>query len=970
MIVKYTFFLLVILLALPALAAAGDLYKVGVASESDAVILRQAEVEPVCRLTGAYLILTDTETAEHLESAGLEPTFLAADVHHDQLAVDNRFDRENVKRHRLVYEDGAFRIFKVSDNRKALGIDGTPLTPIGHRDLEIVYTPILTLNNNMTLGEDISLDSLIDRVSQDSADTNLHRLQDFQERVTGTDSLFAARDWIAGKFASYGYSSVVIDTFFYNNDTGYNVMVSKMGTRYPGREIIVGGHFDAVPGVPGADDNGSGTVGVLEVARAMYDVETEMTFHFIAFDAEEVGLRGSRDYADSARARGDTIVYMLNMDMIGHINNDTYASLYNGAGGDPYSLLWGKLADSLVGITGVLRGSSGGSDHYPFQANGYDVTFVQEFNFSPHWHQPTDSTTNINFEYMTRMIKASLATVYVVNEVPKPVIITSILDVGDGQSLRINWEPVDPTQVEHLWLHYTEVPAASPDSILVPPDSSSYVVGGLTEGQQYSFHIIAYDFDGRSSVAYKHEYGTPYSIPVPPLGITALPLRDTIMLSWLPNNEELDFHHYSLFRDGAMLPDSIYDTVYYDDDPGLDTVLHEYFVVAVDIDGNMSDTMAAERAIMKTARLTANHILAVNRSASNSQAMVNEVVTGELLREALAGWTYDYYSDTASNNPDRVNMLKMIDYELVVIGGESGRRQDDIGQDPSFGGILEDIAHYLLIGGKVIIFGRWGDIAIEYAVDSVFFNPNSHEIVYTNYFDIAFRVLPLSYFDGDFVTLESDFGGAYSQLTEYPDLIWDEAATIDHTGFVTNLEGIPCPTLPFLIGGDHEIMYTYNSLTDSALTEGQPIAWRYLGNDYKYVFFEIPLSFMERPAAVTALRQAVTDMGIISDVDDETVSAPLPKDLSLSQNYPNPFNPSTIIEFYNPGKKPTPVSLEIFNILGQRTRLLYEGPAQPGNNRIEWDGTDDNGNEVATGIYFYRLKTDSESKTRKMMLLK
>lgn len=968
--------LLATVLTLASTIWSDNLYKVSISSEFDAELVRLAEVEPVYRLGGAYLVLADSRIISDLETSGVKTKFLASDIDLDEIAVDNRFDRENVKKYTVVYEEGNLRLFRVDKALKASSIDGMPLIPIDNSRLEIEYSKPLMFNEKMRLG-DISLDSLIDGVSQDTIDAHLHRLEAFNGRLTGTDSNYAARDWIYDQFSSYGLDSVVLDSFTGIQGGGggsvpaFNVVAYKTGTRFPGRQIVVGGHFDAVPGSPGVDDNGTGTVGTLEIARILKDIETEMTFIFIAFDSEESGLIGSRHYADFAAAHGDTIVYMLNMDMIGHIENTDFAKLFYGSDDIPYAQLWSKLADSLVGITGVLSGSSGGSDHASFSQNGYDVTFVHEFIFSTVYHQPNDNTDSINFDYLTRMIKASLATVYVVNEVPKPVMITSIIDVGDGQSLQINWEPADPAQVDHYILHYTTVPATQPDSVILPVDSSSYIVTLPEEEQQYSFYILAYDADGRSSATYNIAYGTPYSIPASPAGLMAFPYKDSIQLIWSGNNIELDFHHYAVVRDGTILPDSVFDTLYNDSDPTLDTMLHEYFVAAVDTDGNLSDTVDAPRVSMKTALLQADRVLAVNRSGSNAQSMINEVVTGEFLREALTGWNYDYYSDTTFDNPNRAGLLKMIDYGLVVFGAESGRRQDDIGNDPEFGGILEDIANYLSIGGKVIIFGRWGDIDTEYGADSIFFNPNNYQFIYTDYFDIAFRILPLTYLNTDDVTLESDFIGAFSQMTEYPDLVWDEPATFDHSGsFYAGISGIPCPSIPFLVDSNHEIIYTYNSLTDSSFTEDRPIAWRYLGPDHKYVFFEIPLSFMQRPAAVAALRQSVIDMGIVSDADDDFPPALLPSSFSLSQNYPNPFNPNTVIEFYNPESKPVKATLEVFNILGQRTRLLFNGPAAPGMNRIEWDGRDDSGDPVATGIYFYRMKTDTESMTRKMVLLK
>lgn len=92
------------------------------------------------------------------------------------------------------------------------------------------------------------------------------------------------------------------------------------------------------------------------------------------------------------------------------------------------------------------------------------------------------------------------------------------------------------------------------------------------------------------------------------------------------------------------------------------------------------------------------------------------------------------------------------------------------------------------------------------------------------------------------------------------------------------------------------------------------------------------------------------------------------KKFTLFQNYPNPFNPVTKISFYvdQPGK----VNLEIFNILGQRVKVLVNGERNVGLYEINWDATNDVGHKVPSGIYFYRLKAGQKTAIRKMMLLK
>ncbi len=103
-----------------------------------------------------------------------------------------------------------------------------------------------------------------------------------------------------------------------------------------------------------------------------------------------------------------------------------------------------------------------------------------------------------------------------------------------------------------------------------------------------------------------------------------------------------------------------------------------------------------------------------------------------------------------------------------------------------------------------------------------------------------------------------------------------------------------------------------------------------------------------------------------TDVDD--LGGTLPIAFSLEQNYPNPFNPSTTIEFNLP--KPSHVTLRVYNILGQEVAELVNTTLSAGNKRIDWNGTDNNGRVVESGVYFYKISADDFAMTRKMMLLK
>jgi len=101
---------------------------------------------------------------------------------------------------------------------------------------------------------------------------------------------------------------------------------------------------------------------------------------------------------------------------------------------------------------------------------------------------------------------------------------------------------------------------------------------------------------------------------------------------------------------------------------------------------------------------------------------------------------------------------------------------------------------------------------------------------------------------------------------------------------------------------------------------------------------------------------------------EETAEEKLPAEFSLSNNYPNPFNPETKIGYFIP--KACQVKLEVFNILGQRVRTLVDEVQTAGKKGVIWDGKGESGNEVASGVYFYKLETGNFSQTKKMVLMK
>jgi hypothetical protein len=94
----------------------------------------------------------------------------------------------------------------------------------------------------------------------------------------------------------------------------------------------------------------------------------------------------------------------------------------------------------------------------------------------------------------------------------------------------------------------------------------------------------------------------------------------------------------------------------------------------------------------------------------------------------------------------------------------------------------------------------------------------------------------------------------------------------------------------------------------------------------------------------------------------------IPGKYALAQNYPNPFNPTTNISYAL--KEKSHVNLSVYNLLGQKVITLVNADLGPGLHSVEWNGTNSSGNQVNSGIYFYKIDTGAFVATKKMVLLK
>ncbi len=107
--------------------------------------------------------------------------------------------------------------------------------------------------------------------------------------------------------------------------TWHNLIIEFPGRDLPKEVLIIGAHFDAAPGAPGADDNGTGTAALLELTRVLKDRPLRRTVRLIFFNLEEIGLKGSAEYVRKNRAKWaageETVIGMVSLEMLGYFTD-------------------------------------------------------------------------------------------------------------------------------------------------------------------------------------------------------------------------------------------------------------------------------------------------------------------------------------------------------------------------------------------------------------------------------------------------------------------------------------------------------------------------------------------------------------------------------------------------------------------------------------------------------------------------
>lgn len=268
-------------------------------------------------------------------------------------------------------------------------------------------------------------------------------------RGTATQDELTAANYIAKQFKSYGLEPKGnISSYYYSfkfkkpkdaHDTIGGEMVSAIdvvGYLDNGAEntVVIGAHYDhlgmgmdhnSLDANPegkihnGADDNASGTAGVIELARyfSQNQPKEKFNFLFICFSGEELGLFGSKKFCENPTIDFSKVNYMINMDMIGRLNDSTKKIIIYGVGTAPD---WVPMIDKIPSAFSIKKDSAGigPSDQTSFYLK--DIPVLHFFTGQhADYHKPSDDINKINFEGEKKVLEYIVKIVEETEKLPK-----------------------------------------------------------------------------------------------------------------------------------------------------------------------------------------------------------------------------------------------------------------------------------------------------------------------------------------------------------------------------------------------------------------------------------------------------------------------------------------------------------------------------------------------------------------------
>lgn len=266
-----------------------------------------------------------------------------------------------------------------------------------------------------------SIQSLVNQLSENQFRSYLTHLVSYPTRFSTSSFYEEAATWTRKVLDEMGYKTSS-ETISVNDKNSQNIIADKLGTNRNEENylIILTAHLDSVnhsggpsSNAPGADDNGSGSAGVLEIARIFKDIPTQHDLRFILFGGEEQGLLGSKQHVENLTTLDkNRIRAVINMDMIGTLNTSTPAVLIEG------SPLSEEIINGLKNVASLYTDldvkislEPFDSDHVSFLNKEVPavLTIEGEDSLNPNEHTANDTLEHIHYPLALDILRMNVA---------------------------------------------------------------------------------------------------------------------------------------------------------------------------------------------------------------------------------------------------------------------------------------------------------------------------------------------------------------------------------------------------------------------------------------------------------------------------------------------------------------------------------------------------------------------------------
>lgn len=435
--------------------------------------------------------------------------------------------------------------------------------------------------------------------------------------------------------------------------------------------------------------------------------------------------------------------------------------------------------------------------------------------------------------------------------------------------------------------------------------------------------------------------GTLAGPPAPPKDLTASPGYFEVDLQWTANYET-DIAGYNVYRSetsGGVYEklnlSPISDTIYNDTTVGSNW--YYYVATAVDtqdLESNYSLEISVRPITLDQGILVVDE----TRDGTGVPGSPNDAQVDSFYNAILSGYTFTEWDVDSLGTPS-INELGP--YSPVIWHGDDYASQ-------KLSSAIPEIKKYLDVGGNLWLSGWKPILAI-----------------------MGSGIYPFTFVSGDFPydylkLLNANESTSNDFLSAQGDLGYTHVS-IDSTKIPSSWNG-KMKYIDIFEPYDAEVIYSFNSASSDTSFQDKPCGIRYLGENYRVVFFGFPIYFMKEDEATLLAQKVLSDLQ--AGVSEETSS---PTTFGLHQNHPNPFRTTTTIS-YQVGdegqKRESSVSLKIYNITGRLVKTLIDSHQSPGYYKIRWDGRDKNDNILPAGIYFCSFSSVNSCFTIKIVKIK